>query len=57
MRIIKVLEQGENYSALVNRMPNIVEGRTHVIYDTENFHDKFYRLRAESPEDDRITSC
>lgn len=49
MRIIKVLEQGENYSALVNRMPNIVEGRTHVIYDTENFHDKFYRLRAESP--------
>lgn len=49
MRIINALEQGEDYSALVNRVPDILEGRTHAVYDTENFHDKFYRLRGGSP--------
>ncbi|MFB0520607.1 MAG: DNA (cytosine-5-)-methyltransferase [Desulfatiglandales bacterium] len=49
MRIIEALQPGENYVALVRRMPDILNGRSHKVYTTHNFQDKFYRLRWDAP--------
>lgn len=49
MRIIEALQPGENYVALVRRMPDILNGRSHKVYTTRNFQDKFYRLRWDAP--------
>ncbi len=49
LKIIAALRQGENYSTLLKRLPEVVEGRAHKIYSTKSFHDKFYRLKWASP--------
>jgi DNA (cytosine-5)-methyltransferase 1 len=49
MRIIGALRPGENYAALVGRSPDVLNGRSHRIYPTHNFQDKFYRLRWDAP--------
>ncbi len=49
MRIIRALQPGEKYSALVKRLPEVVDGRTHKTYSTENFHDKYFRLSGDVP--------
>ncbi|MCL0076985.1 DNA (cytosine-5-)-methyltransferase, partial [Dehalococcoidia bacterium] len=49
MKIIGALRPGESYAALVRRMPEVLQGRTHSVYRVDNFHDKFYRLRWDPP--------
>jgi DNA (cytosine-5)-methyltransferase 1 len=49
MRIIRNLIQGENYASLVARKPSVLDGRTHRIYGTASFRDKFYRLSPDIP--------
>lgn len=49
MKIIRKLKQGENYMYLLNRAPEVVEGRKRKTYKTTNFPDKFYRLSWNSP--------
>jgi DNA (cytosine-5)-methyltransferase 1 len=49
MKIIRALEEGENYVSLLRRRPDVIEGRTHKVYSRENFPDKFYRMRAGEP--------
>ena len=48
-KIIGALRPGESYATLVRRVPDILRGRTHRTYRTDNFHDKFYRLRWDAP--------
>jgi DNA (cytosine-5)-methyltransferase 1 len=49
MKIVRALEEGENYVSLVHRRPDVVEGRTHETYSLDNFPDKFYRMRVDEP--------
>lgn len=49
MRIIATLRPGENYTAVVGRAPDVLSGRSHRVYPTHNFQDKFYRLRWDAP--------
>jgi DNA (cytosine-5)-methyltransferase 1 len=49
MKIIRALDEGENYVSLVSRQPDVIEGRTHKVYSLDNFPDKFYRMRAGEP--------
>lgn len=49
MKIIKALKQGEDYATLLKRNPEVVMGRKHKTYNTDNFHDKFFRLRWDAP--------
>lgn len=49
MKIIKALKQGEDYAKLLQRNPEVVKGRQHETYMTENFHDKFFRLAWKAP--------
>ena len=49
LKIIRNLKQGENYASLIERMPEVLEGRNHKIYKTLSFKDKFYRLRWDEP--------
>lgn len=49
LRIISNLMQGENYASLVERMPEVVQGRKHRTYNTSSFRDKFYRLKWNEP--------
>jgi len=49
MRIIQALEEGENYVNLLRRWPDAIEGRIHKVYRSDNFPDKFYRMRADEP--------
>jgi DNA (cytosine-5)-methyltransferase 1 len=48
-RIVVALRPGENYAALVGRSPEVLNGRSHRVYSTHNFQDKFYRLRWDLP--------
>lgn len=49
LRIIHNLKPGENYAGLVESMPEVLAGRTHKIYRTDSFRDKFYRMRWDEP--------
>lgn len=49
LKIIRNLRQGENYASLIDRMPEVLEGRKHKVYKTSSFKDKFYRLSWEQP--------
>ena len=49
IRIIHNLRPGESYASLVARLPDVLEGRSHRIYGTCSFGDKFYRLRPDVP--------
>ena len=49
LMIICDLRQGESYTTLAARKPEVLEGRTHKTYSTDNFHDKFYRLKSDAP--------
>ena len=49
LRIIRALRQGEKYATLVERRPDVLQGRTHKTYSTENFPDKYFRLSGDSP--------
>lgn len=49
MRIIRELRQGENYKKLLDRAPEVVEGRKRKKYKTTNFPDKLYKLSWNFP--------
>ncbi|MHB1471345.1 MAG: DNA cytosine methyltransferase [Thermoplasmataceae archaeon] len=49
LRIIQNLRPGENYTALLERMPRVIDGRNHKVYEASSFADKFYRLRWDRP--------
>lgn len=47
LRIISALREGETYAKLLERTPEVIKGRVHVVYNTKNFKDKFYRLNHD----------
>ncbi|MCL4450476.1 MAG: DNA cytosine methyltransferase [Candidatus Thermoplasmatota archaeon] len=49
LRIIRALRQGETYSSVVKRDPSVIAGRSHKVYGTSSFADKFYRLKWDEP--------
>ncbi len=49
LKIIHNLGQGETYRHLLVRNPEILKGRRHVIYNSTNFGDRFYRLKYGEP--------
>jgi len=49
MKIIRALEEGENYASLLRRRPDVIKGRTRKVYRLNNFPDKFYRMQADEP--------
>lgn len=49
LRIVSNLLPGEDYASLVERVPQVLEGRSHKTYSTTSFRDKFYRMRWDEP--------
>lgn len=49
LKIIENLREGENYASLIERMPEVLSGRTHKTYKTTSFRDKYYRLKWNEP--------
>ena len=49
IKIIRALRPGEDYASLIERMPDILVGRTHKAYRTDSFRDKFYRMSWDAP--------
>jgi len=49
MKIIRELKQGENFRHLLERAPQVIEGRKKKVYSIINFPDKYYRLAWDAP--------
>jgi len=52
MQLIKKLKSGMTYKQLSEKYPEILEKREeseYSVYSTENFHDKFYRMKGNQP--------